>query len=212
MGETSSAPSIAIANSGNIYISGRSHGNIWETPINTCATDNIFVAKLNDKGERQWNTCIIACNNCIVWDTSSNSKALVVDMYENIYVSGTINTTWGSPINQYSGDTDAFIAKLRVPEVTISSPPVTSATVPQGTQNHILYKLNLSDAVADTTLNGLVVQTTGTYQTSDILNFKLRYSANATLDSGDATLSMKESVASGGNMKTEKQSRILSRK
>jgi len=46
---------------------------------------------------------------------SSNTdtgSAIAVDGSGNVYVAGTSNSTWGSPVNAHAGGNDAFAAKL----------------------------------------------------------------------------------------------------
>jgi len=188
---------ITVDSSGNIYVTGYSNAT-WGTspsPINAHAGDyDAFVAKLDSSGVQLWNTFLGAAGDDL-------GLGIALDSSVSVYVTGYSTATWGAPIKDYAGGRfDAFVAKIRVIDVTITSPSVPANTIVQGTQNHILYKLNLSGAVADTTLTGLTVQTAGSYQTSDIPYFKLRYSADANLDSGDATLSIRDSAASGSNI------------
>lgn len=66
---------------------------------------------------------------------------------------------------------------------------VTAAFVPQATVNHIIYKFQISPTVT-TNLQGITgVVTAGTYVSADIVNLKVRYSADNVLDAADITLS-----------------------
>ncbi|MFZ4058477.1 MAG: beta strand repeat-containing protein, partial [Ferruginibacter sp.] len=93
-------------------------------------------------------------------------------------------------------------------EVIVSNPTialadnnsqVAAANVNHGTSAHILNKIQLGVTTANAILTGLTATTTGTYQASDITNLKVRYSADATLDGADATLSTLSSVATAGS-------------
>ena len=66
---------------------------------------------------------------------------------------------------------------------------VAVANVERGTTTHILHQLSLTITNADATLTGAQCVTAGTYIAGDVTNLKVRYSADATLDAGDATLS-----------------------
>ena len=64
-----------------------------------------------------------------------------------------------------------------------------AANVPQGTTNLILCQVKSAVTIANATLTGIAnIVTTGTYASSDILNLKVRYSPDITLDITDVTL------------------------
>lgn len=66
---------------------------------------------------------------------------------------------------------------------------VTAAFVPQATLNHVIFKFQISPTVT-TSLQGIAnVVTAGTYVSADIVNLKVRYSADNVLDAADVTLS-----------------------
>ncbi|WP_353088445.1 hypothetical protein, partial [Flavobacterium sp.] len=66
---------------------------------------------------------------------------------------------------------------------------VTAAFVPQATLDHVLFKFQVSPTVT-TNLQGIAnVVTAGTYISADVLNLKVRYSADNVLDITDVTLS-----------------------
>ena len=75
---------------------------------------------------------------------------------------------------------------------------VTAAYVPYSTTAHVLHKFSLAVTTWQATLNTVAFTTAGTYQTADITNLKLRYSTDATLDAGDATLSTITGPAAAG--------------
>lgn len=62
-------------------------------------------------------------------------------------------------------------------EITVSAPQISPALVDQGMSDHILYRLNLSATGADAMLDTLTATLSGTYQLSDIDQFKLFYCA-----------------------------------
>ncbi|WP_313804754.1 lamin tail domain-containing protein [Flavobacterium sp.] len=70
-----------------------------------------------------------------------------------------------------------------------SNPAVGNSNITQATTNNVIYAFNLSITLADATLNNVVFNTSGSYAASNITNFKLWYSADATFNSGtDTTL------------------------
>ncbi|MDX1903913.1 MAG: T9SS type A sorting domain-containing protein [Thermonemataceae bacterium] len=77
---------------------------------------------------------------------------------------------------------------------------ITAANVAQGTSAHVLHKFSLAVTTANTTLTGVQVTTIGTYASADLSNLKVRYSTDATLDAGDATLSTYTSVPTAGTL------------
>jgi hypothetical protein len=89
--------------------------------------------------------------------------------------------------------TGTFTTPAVTPVATIANniPQVIAANVSQGTTNHILHKFQITVSAANTILSGMTMTTTGTYIATDIVNFKVRYSTDNILDSGDATLSTK---------------------
>ncbi len=77
------------------------------------------------------------------------------------------------------------------------SPQTPAQVVFANTTNNVLHQFSVL-ANANITVSGLTFTTTGTYDASDIVNFKLRYSTDATLDAGDATLSTLSSPGTAG--------------
>lgn len=98
---------MAVDLSGNIYVTGDSARN-WGSPIvGHHGEADVFVAKLNTDGVRQWNTFLGSSG----WDFS---YGIALDLYGNIYVTGrTDHPWWGSnPVNPYAGGTDVFVVKM----------------------------------------------------------------------------------------------------
>ena len=93
---------IAVDGSGNAYVTGYS-GASWGSPVQAFSgSENAFIAKLADNGTLKWNTFL----------ASSRAFGIAVDGGGNAYVTGYSYATWGSPIRLFSGDVDAFAAKL----------------------------------------------------------------------------------------------------
>ena len=96
---------VAVDEGGNVYVTGISDAT-WGTPINGFAgNSDIFVAKLNSSGVRQWNTFLGAADDS--WATG-----IAVDNSGNVYVCGWSDSNWGTPLNPNTGSYDGFIAKL----------------------------------------------------------------------------------------------------
>ncbi len=101
--------SVAVDNSGNVYVTGYSMYN-WGSPINPHAAEygnwDVFIAKLNSSGVMQWNTFLGGTSN-------DAGYGIVVDVDGNVYVTGSSSSDWGNPINAYAGGTsEIFVAKL----------------------------------------------------------------------------------------------------
>jgi hypothetical protein len=98
--------SIAIDNTGNIYIAGYSE-TTWGTPLNGHAGGMLdaFVTKLNNNGALQWNTFL--GSDRLDWGLS-----VATDNSGGIYLAGRSVSSWGAPVNDHAGGFDAFAAKL----------------------------------------------------------------------------------------------------
>ncbi|MFY7885557.1 MAG: hypothetical protein ACOVOV_12030, partial [Dolichospermum sp.] len=88
---------------------------------------------------------------------------------------------------------------VTTPNVALSSPVASTSNIIVGTTDNVLYRFDLGVTNASATLSGLTVTTAGTYVASDLTNLKVRYSADATLDVSDATLSNKTTGLGAGS-------------
>jgi len=97
---------IALDDSSNVYIVGSS-AETWGSPVNEHAGGSFdaFAVKLDSSGVLQWNTFM---GN----SSDDGGKGIALDENGDVYIAGNSNTTWGSPVNEHSGDYDAFAAKL----------------------------------------------------------------------------------------------------
>jgi hypothetical protein len=95
---------IDLDGSGNIYATG--HSGAWGSPINAhSGNEDAFVACLNSAGTLQWNTFMGSNSN-------DRGEGIVLSTSGNIYVTGSSNATWGTPVNAYNAGTDGFVACL----------------------------------------------------------------------------------------------------
>jgi hypothetical protein len=91
------ATGIAVDVNGNVYVTGASDG--------TWGGTDAFIVKLDVNGVRKWYRFLGAAG-------VDRGVDLTIDGDSNIYVAGTSDTTWGTPVNAHMGNNDAFIAKL----------------------------------------------------------------------------------------------------
>lgn len=78
-----------------------------------------------------------------------------------------------------------------IPSVAIGALSSANFNTNPGSFNVVLHRFDLATTLADATLTGISLTSSGTYLASDLLNFKIRYSTDNVLDAGDATLSTK---------------------
>ena len=98
---------IAVDKDGMIIVGGSSMGT-WGNPHHAHSregTYNGFVVKLDPNGNIIQHTFIGTAVLTAIYD-------LEVDPYGGIYVTGSCDGQWGTPIRNYSGNSDAFAARL----------------------------------------------------------------------------------------------------
>jgi hypothetical protein len=94
----------------NIFVTGNSIGS-WGSPIASHdeGGHNGFAAKLDARGELQWNTFFGG-------DDYDGSYALALDENNNLFIAGESFSGWGAPVTEfvrgYYGNYDAFVIKL----------------------------------------------------------------------------------------------------
>lgn len=105
LGDTSFSYSITTDSSGNIYVTGESW-ETWGSPLRPFAKESDgFVAKLDPDGTLLWNTFLGG-------NSLDSAHGIAIDDSGNIYVTGYSYASWGSPKKSFTGDSDAFAAKL----------------------------------------------------------------------------------------------------
>ena len=95
-----------VDSAGNVYVSGYSDAT-WGAPIDDYTGGNdAYAAKLDSSGNRVWNTFMGSTAG------RDRSRGIAVDSSGNVYVVGYSDATWGAPIDDYAGASDAYAAKL----------------------------------------------------------------------------------------------------
>lgn len=99
---------IAINGLSEVYVTGYSNASWGSSPKNAYAGNwDAFVVSLNPaNGYRSWHTFMGSAGD------PDYGRSITVDDSYNIYVTGRSLATWGTPVNGFQGDTDAFVAKL----------------------------------------------------------------------------------------------------
>jgi len=98
---------IAVDPSDSVYVTGYSYAT-WGTPLDAHAgggNPDIVVIKLNGSGDLQWHTFHGSSGD-------DSGKGIAADPSGNVYVTGSSDATWGSPLNSYNGSRDIVVCKL----------------------------------------------------------------------------------------------------
>lgn len=99
---------IALDPSGGIGVTGKS-GSTWGTPIREwLGSKDPFVARLDAEGAVTWNTFLGGAESDLGWGEAGND--IVADANGGFIVTGSSEYTWGNPIRQWAGNSDAFVA------------------------------------------------------------------------------------------------------
>ncbi|MBN1690124.1 MAG: SBBP repeat-containing protein [Dehalococcoidia bacterium] len=101
---------ITVNAAGNVYIVGNTDNlgapdDSWGTPIRSYSHNDAFIAALSNNGALVWNTFLGGVDNDF-------GKALAIDAGSNLYVCGTSDGSWDVPFKAFSGNSDAFVARL----------------------------------------------------------------------------------------------------
>jgi hypothetical protein len=96
---------IAVDGSGNVYPTGQSDA-AWGSPARAYTSGvDAFAAKLSSSGALIWNTFLGGSG-------SDMSHDIDVDSSGSLFLSGDSSAAWGSPVRAYTGNEDAFAAKI----------------------------------------------------------------------------------------------------
>jgi len=99
---------IVLDSSGNIYVTGTTRGTLGgET---NGGNDDVFVAKFNSSGAKQWVSQLGDATMGANADGSSWGNGIALDNSNNIYVTGQTDGTLGGELN--GGYYDVFVAKF----------------------------------------------------------------------------------------------------
>jgi hypothetical protein len=100
-----SAAALAVDAGGNVVVAGGS-GVSWGAPLRDHAGEgDAFVAKLDTDGNLLWNTFLGGTGG-------DGAGGIALDSNGNVFLGGASGAAWGSPVRNYSGDSDTFAAKL----------------------------------------------------------------------------------------------------
>ena len=99
------ARAVAVDGIGNVSVVGYSSAT-WGSPVRAFSgVMDIFAVKLDSSGNLVWNTFLGGT-------ATDYGKAVAADAIGNVYVTGSSDAAWGSPVLAYGGGTAAFAAKL----------------------------------------------------------------------------------------------------
>ena len=108
------ATGIDTDGSGNVYVTGYS-SSTWGNPLRPFNVGNdALAAKMDTGGNLVWNTFLGG-------NGQDYGYGIDVDGSGNVYVTGSGNAAWGTPVRAYTADMDAFVAKLGYPPLVIST-------------------------------------------------------------------------------------------
>ena len=100
-----SAPNVAVDASGDSYVVGSSPA-AWGSPVRGHAGgSDAFVARVDATGALRWLTFLGGAGGDYGIDVA-------VDGSGDVYVTGSSDATWGTPLVAHAGSADAFVARL----------------------------------------------------------------------------------------------------
>lgn len=123
-----------------------------------------------------------------VGNTASTIYKITDSGAYNASLTGSLSTVYTAPAGTSLRGVSLTPVTLPTPDIdhTFSTPG--AATIAQGASNTPLYRVQLDVSTAAATLTGATFTTAGSYTGSDVSDFKLYFSTDATLDAGDNVL------------------------
>lgn len=92
---------------------------------------------------------------------------------------------------------------VALPTITLTNGTIASGSITQNTGSNVLYRIDVTVATSNATLNSLSFRTAGTYVASNLTNYKLWYSTNNSFGAGSPTnISTLTSLLDTGSMHT----------
>ncbi|HPH82650.1 MAG TPA: hypothetical protein PL185_08735, partial [Flavobacteriales bacterium] len=169
--------------------------NYFSVRVTYTPSTNTWALFLRDDGNTAWSDPSTGVTTQLGANTvNSTYTGVALSTFGYVYnYSTAANTT--SQVDNFS----VALASAAVPSIAISNTTVGNSTENVGTNDVVLQQINLAVTTSNATLNGLTVTTAGTYVAADLTNLKVRYSADATLDGADATLSTKTTALGAGS-------------
>jgi hypothetical protein len=89
---------IAVDGSDNLYVTG----GTWRADS---GSEDAFAVQLDSNGALQWRTSLGGSGYDFGFGIAADENG-------NVYIAGISNAAWGTPIRDYSGDADGFVAQL----------------------------------------------------------------------------------------------------
>jgi hypothetical protein len=142
-------------------------------------------------------TSISSSNTGYFFITASVAGSATVGNTIEAAANPTLTFASGTPTGSITAGGVQTIAAA-TPTVTLSSTATGALSVPQLTTNAVLYRADVTVGITSATLTDVSLTTAGTYNASDLVNFKLWYSADATFTAGDVLLATKTTGLAAG--------------
>ena len=103
--QNSQSAGLVLYGNAGVYLAGFSAAT-WGTPVNPHAGSwDAFAAKLNSSGARQWHTFVGSSD-------VDHGGAITVGGCGTVYMCGTSNATWGTPVDPFVELYDVFVVDL----------------------------------------------------------------------------------------------------
>jgi hypothetical protein len=172
---------IAVDVDGNVYVTGFSYFT-WGSPVRGFSGSmDTFAAKLNSSG-----TLIL--NTFLGGSGEDRGYGIAADGNGSVYVAGSSGADWGSPVRAYTGDYDAFAAKVDLDPPTVVSSlhanpnPTNAASVD--------FTVTFSEPVSGVDTTDFALTTAGVTDASitDVSGSGTTYTVTVDTGSGNGTI------------------------